>query len=102
MGLHAAAAQPKGELGFCVRMGHEIAAQVEHDCTPKGAFANVGLENLYPGGLWWEAYDPRFDRRVAMAVVRERVEALTGASAALVDEVLRRLWGWEPRSEVPS
>lgn len=60
-----------------------------------GYFADLGLENLYPGAYGW--LSSTVDERAPL--VRARAEELTGASAALADEVLRRLWGWPPRSE---
>lgn len=52
-----------------------------------GLFADLGLENLYPGG--YASPDTRVD-------VYDRAVSLTGADGRVVAEVLYRLWGWNP------
>lgn len=58
-----------------------------------GAFADLGVAVLFPGPVPWPVD--------ATARLRERAESLTGAPSDLVDEVLRRLWGWPPRRSEP-
>jgi hypothetical protein len=65
-----------------------------------GLFADLGLENLFPGG-----YAPEFSLRfqpIAASYRRvdvyDRAVSLTGADGRVVAEVLRRLWGWNPEA----